>query len=50
MNIPDIKFEMGWQRYDKIKDFPGAEKAFPDGDADTPPNPRRAMTTPMERR
>ncbi len=28
MDIPDIKFELGWQRYDKIKDFIGAEEAF----------------------
>lgn len=28
MQIPDIKFELGWQRYDKIKDFVGAETAF----------------------
>ncbi len=27
-DIPDIKFELGWQRYDKIKDFKGAEEAF----------------------
>lgn len=27
-NIPDIKFEKGWQNYDKIKDFVTAEKAF----------------------
>jgi len=28
MDIPDIKFEKGWQNYDKIKDYPVAEKAF----------------------
>src|SRR5690242_8021349 len=28
MNIPDIKFEKGWQLYDKVKDFAGAESAF----------------------
>ena len=28
MNIPDIKFEKGWQNYDKIKDYPVAAKAF----------------------
>ncbi len=28
MSIPDIKFEKGWQNYDKIKDYPVAEKAF----------------------
>lgn len=28
MNIPDIKFEKGWQNYDKIKDYPVAEEAF----------------------
>lgn len=28
MSIPDIKFEMGWQNYDKVKDFPAAERAF----------------------
>jgi hypothetical protein len=28
MNIPDIKFEKGWQNYDKIKDFVTAEKAL----------------------
>ncbi|HZO87614.1 MAG TPA: tetratricopeptide repeat protein [Chthonomonadaceae bacterium] len=28
MNIPDIKFEKGWQLYDKVKDFNGAEDAF----------------------
>jgi hypothetical protein len=28
MNIPDIKFEKGWQNYDKIKDFVAAAKAF----------------------
>ena len=28
MNIPDIKFEKGWQNYDKIKNYPVAEKAF----------------------
>ncbi|HLJ55631.1 MAG TPA: hypothetical protein VKT77_11380 [Chthonomonadaceae bacterium] len=27
-NIPDIKFELGWQDFDKIKDFPGAVEAF----------------------
>ncbi|HZT44134.1 MAG TPA: hypothetical protein VFA07_18360 [Chthonomonadaceae bacterium] len=27
-NIPDIKFEKGWQNYDKIKDYPEAEAAF----------------------
>src|SRR5579871_3341789 len=26
--IPDIKFEKGWQNYDKIKDFAAAEAAF----------------------
>ena len=25
MNIPDIKFEMGWQNYDKIKDYVAAD-------------------------
>ena len=29
-NIPDIKFELGWENYDKVKDFPEAEKAFKD--------------------
>jgi tetratricopeptide (TPR) repeat protein len=28
MGIPDIKFEKGWQAYDKIKDYLLAEKAF----------------------
>lgn len=28
MNIPDIKFEKGWQNYDKIKDYAVAAKAF----------------------
>src|SRR5579862_1242391 len=28
MEIPDIKFELGWQNYDKIKDFVAAEQAF----------------------
>ncbi len=28
MGIPDIKFEKGWQNYDKIKDYAAAEKAF----------------------
>ena len=28
MNIADIKFEKGWQNYDKIKDYPVAAKAF----------------------
>ena len=28
MNIPDIKFELGWENYDKVKDFAEAEKAF----------------------
>ncbi len=37
MGIPDIKFELGWQRYDKIKDFKGAEEAFKLA-ADTKPN------------
>ncbi len=27
-NIPDIKFEKGWQNYDKIKDYNTAETAF----------------------
>ena len=27
-NIPDIKFEKGWQCYDKVKDFASAEVAF----------------------
>jgi tetratricopeptide (TPR) repeat protein len=27
-NIPDIKFELGWQNYDKIKDYIVAEEAF----------------------
>jgi tetratricopeptide (TPR) repeat protein len=27
-NIPDIKFEKGWQCYDKVKDFATAETAF----------------------
>jgi tetratricopeptide (TPR) repeat protein len=27
-NIPDIKFEKGWQLYDKVKDFAGAQSAF----------------------
>ncbi len=39
MDIPDIKFELGWQRYDKIKDFTGAETAFKLAEA-TPPNPK----------
>jgi tetratricopeptide (TPR) repeat protein len=39
MEIPDIKFELGWQRYDKIKDFAGAEEAFLKTDATTP-NPK----------
>lgn len=29
-NIPDIKFEKGWQCYDKIKDFATAQVAFQD--------------------
>ncbi|MCW3055381.1 MAG: hypothetical protein JWN14_4551 [Chthonomonadales bacterium] len=37
MNIPDIKFELGWQRYDKIHDFVGAEEAFKKAEA-TPPD------------
>jgi tetratricopeptide (TPR) repeat protein len=28
MEIPDIKFELGWQNYDKIKDYVAAEQAF----------------------
>lgn len=28
MHLFDIKFEKGWQNYDKIKDFVAAEKAF----------------------
>jgi tetratricopeptide (TPR) repeat protein len=39
MDIPDIKFELGWQRYDKIKDFVGAEEAFKLTES-TPPNPK----------
>ncbi|MCW3099898.1 MAG: hypothetical protein JWL77_5516 [Chthonomonadaceae bacterium] len=39
MDIPDIKFELGWQRYDKIKDFVGAEKAFKLAE-ETKPNPK----------
>ncbi len=27
-NISDIKFEKGWQNYDKIKDYPAAARAF----------------------
>jgi tetratricopeptide (TPR) repeat protein len=27
-NIPDIKFEKGWQCFDKIKDFESAQRAF----------------------
>ena len=27
-NIPDIKFELGWENYDKVKDFVAAEQAF----------------------
>src|SRR5581483_345749 len=27
-NLWEIKFEKGWQNYDKIKDFPAAEAAF----------------------
>jgi tetratricopeptide (TPR) repeat protein len=27
-NIPDIKFEKGWQCYDKVKDFATAEESF----------------------
>lgn len=37
MHIPDIKFELGWQRYDKMKDFVAAEEAFKLAEA-TPPN------------
>lgn len=29
-NIPDIKFEKGWQCYDKVKDFSTARDAFED--------------------
>ena len=29
-NIPDIKFEKGWQCYDKVKDFATAQVAFED--------------------
>ena len=29
-NIPDIKFELGWENYDKVKDFVTAEAAFKD--------------------
>ena len=29
-NIPDIKFELGWENYDKVRDFVTAEKAFQD--------------------
>ena len=29
-NIPDIKFELGWENYDKVKDFVTAETAFKD--------------------
>lgn len=36
MNIPDIKFEKGWECYDKIKDFVSAERAFKMA-IDTPP-------------
>jgi tetratricopeptide (TPR) repeat protein len=28
MNIPDIKFELGWQNYDKVKDYFAAREAF----------------------
>lgn len=36
--IPDIKFEKGWENYDKIKDYPTAADAFIDA-IDTKPNP-----------
>ncbi len=35
--IPDIKFEKGWENYDKIKDYPMAESAFKDA-INTKPN------------
>jgi len=33
--IPDIKFELGWQNYDKVKNYQAAEAAFKDA-IDTP--------------
>ncbi len=34
--IPDINFEMGWQNYDKIKDYVAAQEAFTNA-INTPP-------------
>src|SRR6266481_3314719 len=39
MEIPDIKFELGWQNYDKIKDYVAAVEAFKMALA-TKPNPK----------
>jgi tetratricopeptide (TPR) repeat protein len=39
MEIPDIKFELGWQNYDKIKDYVAAEAAFKMA-LETKPNPK----------
>ncbi len=54
-NIPDIKFELGWENYDKVKDFVEAEKAFknaiagPHGDGTAFDYPQKEKSAPSDR-